>query len=101
MSIDNKDQELSFGQQQEITGILEAYRSNPSNSNKYRHDLFAYVDRRIRQETIKAQIAEIGRFSEWYYFDRCDGKKQPIENYKDDRIATLEAELKEIERGTS
>lgn len=36
--------ELTFKQQQEITEILEQYRSNPSNSNKYRYHLFAYID---------------------------------------------------------
>jgi hypothetical protein len=36
--------ELTFEQQQEITKILELYRTNPSNSNKYRYQLFAYID---------------------------------------------------------
>lgn len=39
----NKE-ELSFDQQQDITQILEAYRSNPSNSNKYRYELFEYIN---------------------------------------------------------
>jgi len=35
---------MTFEQQQEVTRILEAYRANPSNSNKYRFELFAYID---------------------------------------------------------
>jgi hypothetical protein len=36
--------ELTFAQQQELTKILELYRSNPSNSNKYRFQLFAQIN---------------------------------------------------------
>lgn len=36
--------ELTFEQQKEITRILEGYRANPSNSNKFRYELFAYID---------------------------------------------------------
>lgn len=35
---------LTFAQQQEITKRLEGYRTNPSNSNKWRYDLFAYIE---------------------------------------------------------
>lgn len=36
--------ELTVDQQEHITQILEGYRSNPSNSNKFRYDLFAYIN---------------------------------------------------------
>lgn len=40
---------MDFEQQQEITKILEQYRNNPSNSNKYRFELFAYIDKALEQ----------------------------------------------------
>lgn len=39
--------ELTFEHQKEITRILEGYRSNPSNSNKYRYELFAYIEEHL------------------------------------------------------
>jgi hypothetical protein len=47
---------MSFEQQQEITAILESYRTNPSNSNKYRFELFAYIDK-----ILAAHQAEVER----------------------------------------
>lgn len=44
MTKETSEAELTFEQQQEITKILELYRRNPSNSNKYRYQLFAYID---------------------------------------------------------
>lgn len=38
------DSELTFCEQQQLTEILELYRSNPSNSNKYPYQLFAEID---------------------------------------------------------
>lgn len=35
---------LTFEQQEEISAILENFRKNPSNSNKYRYELFAYIE---------------------------------------------------------
>lgn len=46
--VDDPD-ELTFEQQQEITKRLEGYRSNPSNSNKWRYDLFAYINEQLAQ----------------------------------------------------
>lgn len=37
-----------------------------------------------------ARIDEIEKFSNWYYFDRLDGRELPIENYKDERLAELQ-----------
>lgn len=52
--------ELTFAQQQEITKRLEGYRSNPSNSNKWRYDLFAYIEDLMSQddETYEPQTAK-------------------------------------------
>lgn len=50
--------ELSFDNQTDITGILEYYRSNPSNSNKYRYELFGYIDR-ILESRKRALLAAI------------------------------------------
>lgn len=41
--------EMTFEQQKEVTTILENYRRNPSNSNKFRFELFAYIDALIQQ----------------------------------------------------
>lgn len=38
---------------------------------------------------LQAREDELDRFSEWYYFDRMEGKRLPIENYKDDRLAAI------------
>lgn len=35
--------DLTFEQQQEVSVILENFRNNPSNSNKYRYELFAWI----------------------------------------------------------
>jgi len=45
--------ELTFEQQQEITVILEAYRANPSNSNKYRFELFEYVNKLMESSLLQ------------------------------------------------
>ena len=36
--------ELTFEQQQEISRIIENFKNNPSNSNKFRYELFAYIE---------------------------------------------------------
>lgn len=51
---DELSDELSFEQQQDITKILELYRANPSNSNKYRFELFAKINSIISHHTQEA-----------------------------------------------
>ena len=51
---DELSDELSFEQQQDITKILELYRSNPSNSNKYRFELFAKINSIVAHHTKEA-----------------------------------------------
>lgn len=46
--------ELTFEQQEEISELLEGYKNNPSNSNKFRYNLFAYIDEVMQQAIIKA-----------------------------------------------
>jgi hypothetical protein len=50
--------ELTFPEQQRLTEILEQYRSNPSNSNKYRYHLFAEIDA-IMTERVDTHIEAI------------------------------------------
>lgn len=52
---------MDFEQQQEVTKILEDYRNNPSNSNKYRFELFAYIDKALEQAEQAARVDELER----------------------------------------
>lgn len=46
---------------------------------------------RLLQDREKAaRKDELQRFSDWYYFDRLEGRQLPIENYKDERLAQQE-----------
>lgn len=35
---------MTYEQQVKVDEILDKFRDNPSNSNKYRHELYAYID---------------------------------------------------------
>lgn len=51
-----------------------------------------YLDRLVKfidQYALEARLDELEKFTHWYYFDRLEGDKVPIENYRDDRLATL------------
>lgn len=61
-STDFREQELTLGQQQDITDILENYRNNPSNSNKYRFELFAYINDTVIGNLVKLHEAEVERY---------------------------------------
>jgi hypothetical protein len=56
-------EELTFEQQEELTHILEAYRNNPSNSNKYRYQLFAKIDEYIASHAPAALLDRVERDS--------------------------------------
>jgi hypothetical protein len=47
--------EMTFEQEQEVTRILEGYRSNPSNSNKFRYELFAYINELLVTPTTESE----------------------------------------------
>jgi hypothetical protein len=38
---------MTYQEQKEVDRILEDFRNNPSNSNKYRYELYAYIDELI------------------------------------------------------
>lgn len=54
------DIELTFEQCQEVDKYLEDYKNNPSNSNKYRTGLHAYINELITSEVTKAVNQIIG-----------------------------------------
>jgi len=62
--------ELTFEQQKELTAILEDYRNNPSNSNKYRYNLFAKIDEYLAQATRRAEVEGAIRELENLGFDK-------------------------------
>lgn len=46
---------LTFWATEQITAIIQQYRDNPSNSNKYRFELFAYIDDLLVDERRKVE----------------------------------------------
>lgn len=65
--------------------ILEDYRNNKISINE--------AVEKLEILAVKGRKDELNKFSEWYYFDRLEGKELPIENYKDERIADIESQL--------
>lgn len=41
---------MTTEQRREVDRILEDFRKNPSNSNKYRHELYAFIDDLIEEK---------------------------------------------------
>lgn len=55
------DDTLTFEQQQEIDRLSNLANTPSSNSNKYRHQLYAYIDSVIAAHTQRARIDQIKR----------------------------------------
>ena len=80
--------ELSFEHQQVLTEILEDYSNNPSNSNKYRYQLFAQIDEYLNVYTTNKIIEELeaAGVPDYFYWNK-DGRNITV----GERIAELKA----------
>lgn len=47
---------------EKLTEIMDGYAKNPSNSNKWRYEMDAYIDSLLQQEVEKARREEIRQF---------------------------------------
>ena len=91
------EQELTFEQQQEVSAILEAFITNPSNSNKFRFGLYAWIaahtTQAIELASVRARIDELNELkANW-----SNDIQQPPHRYIKRRGDTLKAQLTQLE----
>jgi hypothetical protein len=90
---DQLDQALTFEQQQEIDRLARLAWTPSSNSNKYRYNLYAYVDLLL----LKARTEELWSADLAQEPWNGDELEEWI-NYRDDRTKFLEEEMKGLQK---
>lgn len=73
--------ELTFAECQEIDKFLEAYKNNPSNSNKFRIGLHAHINDLITAKTRDA-YCDVGNYA-------ADAGDTKLLNFIDSRLEAL------------
>jgi hypothetical protein len=88
-----QDDELTLEQRKEVDAYLEGYKNNPSNSNKWRIGLHAYINELIQDRERQARIDELDRlidinsktFNQWgqkdiaHFFDTVGKRYRELE----------------------